>query len=331
MNKLPLEIIKIIIEYENKSTIVITSLNKLFYSLRKHFCMHINYDILNNLKTEFKIVCIYNVHELPILNNNKEILQIKFSETFNKNVDNLPENITHLTFDWVFNNKVDNLPKNITHLVFGKSFNKAVDNLPIHITHLTFGNNFNRKTNNLPKNITHLTFGENFNQKVNNLPICTTHLTFGRDFNQETNNLPKNITHLTFGNNFNQNINNLPEKITNLIFGNNFNKKINKLPENIIYLTLRIDDMMHTSFIEKRIIFSSFEQGFSIERDHEKCTVYSSDGTIHCVSTDQVQFIFKNKLNQKKINESREIILYITKYIKSIFTFIKNIFTRLLF
>ena len=79
--------------------------------------------------------------------------------TFNKPVNNLPENLTHLTFGSKFNQQVNNFTSSLTHLTFGYGFNKPVDDLPENLTHLIFGFCFNQPVDNLPKNLTHLTFG----------------------------------------------------------------------------------------------------------------------------------------------------------------------------
>ena len=114
-----------------------------------------------------------------------------------------------------FNKNVDNLPPNLTHLTFGSYFNQNVDKLPPNLTHLTFEGRFNQKLNCLPRNLTHLTFGWIFDKDK-----CPSNLTYSIHngiFNQDVDNLPQNLTHLTFGNNFNQNINNLPFTIQKII------------------------------------------------------------------------------------------------------------------
>jgi len=171
--------------------------------------------------------------ELVDLSNNIKIIIFENTYSncskFNKNVDNLPPNLTHLTFGYCFNKNVDKLPPNLTHLTFGFCFNKNVDNLPSNLTHLTFGYWFNQNVDKLSPNLTYLTFGVDFNQKVDKLPQNLTHLTLDFCFNQNVDKLPPNLTHLTFGHCFNQNVNNLPKKLTHLTFGKEFNQNINNL------------------------------------------------------------------------------------------------------
>ena len=89
MNYLPIEIIKIIIEYKKKTIFVITSLTKLLYSFRKYLYINVNYNKIYNLKTDFQIN-LYNINKLPILNINKLIYNIKFSDKFNSVINDLP-------------------------------------------------------------------------------------------------------------------------------------------------------------------------------------------------------------------------------------------------
>src|ERR1700756_2217523 len=87
----------------------------------------------------FNVRYLKNVNDTSILVKYPNLLELKFSETFNQSVDNLPKSITHLTFGFNFNQSVDNLPKSITYLKFGWYFNQPINNLPQSITHLTFG------------------------------------------------------------------------------------------------------------------------------------------------------------------------------------------------
>lgn len=170
MDKLPIEIIQIIIEYENKSMIDLTSLNKMMYNNRKYISLDFDYNKLKKFETNFQIKSLYDVNELPLKNIKNEIFKIIFFKLFDDKINGLPKNVTHVTFGFYFNQKVDDLPNDITHLTFGHYFNQTVDKLPKNITNLTFEGDYNRKTEKLPQSVIHLTFGYRFNQKVNNLP-----------------------------------------------------------------------------------------------------------------------------------------------------------------
>ena len=120
----------------------------------------------------------------------KENYEKQECSKFNKNINNLPDSITHLTLGFKFNRNIDKLPNSITHLILGESFNKDVDKLPNSITHLVFGGLFNKNINNLPNSIMHLTLGYYFNHKIDNLPTSIISLTIGHDFDKISDNLP---------------------------------------------------------------------------------------------------------------------------------------------
>jgi hypothetical protein len=129
---------------------------------------------------------------------NKETNTLTLPYDFNDELCNLPLDIKVIIFEQDY------------HKRQYSKINRQVNNLPNSITHLTFGNDFNEKVGhqgcedikcprNLPNSITHLTFGFKFNQQVDKLPNSITHLTFGYQFIQPVNNLPNSITYFTFG------------------------------------------------------------------------------------------------------------------------------------
>jgi hypothetical protein len=191
-----------------------------------------------------------------------EDLKNHFYSKFNKNVDNLPNTITHLTFGYYFNKKCNNLPNTITHLTFGYNFNKNIKRLPNLITHLTFGWKFNQKvghmeTNdicclqNLSNSITHLTFNGIFNNNIVTLPNSITHLNLSLCFNKIINNYPTSLVELSF---WCTSINNsIPDFIENIIiyFDNNdkYNEYVTNIPPNIKKIKINKKEKVH--FISK--------------------------------------------------------------------------------
>ncbi len=70
-----------------------------------------------------------------------------------------------------FNKSVDNLPENLTEIIFGCLFNKYINNLPINLIKLTLGQNFTKKIDNLPTNLKILKINrESQRNKIKNLP-----------------------------------------------------------------------------------------------------------------------------------------------------------------
>ena len=97
-----------------------------------------------------------------------------------------------------FDKEVDHLPDGLTHIIFGDKFNQSILYLPNSIIHLTFGANFNKCVEKLPNNLTHLTMGNCFNRPFVNFPINLTHLTLNKNFYHPLNNLPFNLEELEF-------------------------------------------------------------------------------------------------------------------------------------
>ena len=93
------------------------------------------------------------------------------------------------------------LPRDIKKLRFTDIFNRFVDNIPLTVTHLTFGDRFNQYINGcIPKSVTHLTFGFDYNKSLFNcIPSSVTHLTFQDNFiNRNRTNIPTTVKHLKF-------------------------------------------------------------------------------------------------------------------------------------
>jgi hypothetical protein len=124
--------------------------------------------------------------------------------------DNLPKitkgYLTHLTLGDSFNQEINNLPENILYLSFGNSFNQNIDNIWLklsnNLTHLILGDSFNQNINKLPENITHLTLGYEFTQNINinnqmlKLPNKLTNFIF-RCYEAPIIIFPKSLTHIT--------------------------------------------------------------------------------------------------------------------------------------
>ena len=171
-------------------------------------------------------------------------ITVSKNSIFNKEVNNLPNTLTHLTFGWDFNQSVDNLPNSITHLTLGRKFNLPINNLPNNLKELNFDFTFDQpvghhgcKDNNCPRNLpnslTHLKFIGKFNQPIDNLPNSLTHLFLSIEFNQPVDKLPSNLTHLKFWYYFNQPVDNLPNSLTHLKVCCKFKQSLMNLPKTI--------------------------------------------------------------------------------------------------
>ncbi len=158
-------------------------------------------------------------------------------QRFDKNVDNLPKNLTHLTFGMCFNQKVDRLPKKLTHLTFGWCFNQKVNNLPKIIML-----NFDAKLSSI--------YGYSlFNKSIDKLPETIKCLT--TNYNFDMSKSPQNLCHLEV-NDLQEikNINMMPKTITKFdyIFGKN-----EVIPDNLDYIIL-VDNIKIPQNIKKIII-----------------------------------------------------------------------------
>lgn len=175
---------------------------------------------INNYSMEFLDSEIY-VHKYGTINLNK----LKTAK--------------YLIFDYDYNKKnINKLPNNITHISFGYNYCQPLCILPENLIYLSLGDKFNMKINRLPTSLVYLTFGNSFNNSLNILEtlINLEELIFGSSFNQPIFNLEKlnKLRKLTFGDSFNMPIKKLGENITHLIFGNSFNQKIDHILTNSI-------------------------------------------------------------------------------------------------
>lgn len=133
-----------------------------------------------------------------------------------KELQELPDTLTHLTFDDDFNQSLADvtLPPKITRLTFGLRFDQPLDcvHLPDTLTHLTFGDAFDQRLENatLPPMLTHLTFGYYFNRPLDRvvLPPMLTHLKFGERFDQSLDavRFPSTLSLLTLHRKYNYNL-----------------------------------------------------------------------------------------------------------------------------
>eukprot|EP01112_Ceratiomyxa_fruticulosa_P001915 TRINITY_DN1206_c0_g1_i4.p1 TRINITY_DN1206_c0_g1~~TRINITY_DN1206_c0_g1_i4.p1 ORF type:complete len:289 (-),score=18.05 TRINITY_DN1206_c0_g1_i4:25-891(-) len=199
-------------------------LHKLYYIYSTNWCEHYS---------PRRLKCIYSTESLSQI---PSVRELKFSNCFNKSVDNLlPSQITRIYFGTNFNHSVNNLPQCITHLVFGFCFNRPVNSLPPSLTHLTFGVIFNQKVDKLPLKITHLCFGEysDFNHPVEKLPPRIVNIKFGSCFDKTIDLLPHSITHLKLGHNFNHSFEKLPPALTHVSFGRCFHQVIQSVPHTL--------------------------------------------------------------------------------------------------
>ena len=151
---------------------------------------------------------------------------------FNKQVDILPDDITHIKFGFSFNQRVDNLPFRLEWLEFGYSFNQSVDMLPNKITYLVFGYSFNKPVFDLPNSIEYISFGKKFNYPIDSLPNSIFYINIG---STEIDYYYNGVYHFT---EFNQHTYKLPLKLNNIVLclknvkypiKNNFISKLNKM------------------------------------------------------------------------------------------------------
>ena len=164
---------------------------------------------------------------------NKDFTDINFEHLYNKIIFSESENINHL-IDKYYTHKQNIKEINYT---YRSSFNRNVDNLPNNITHIIFGCYFNKTVDNLPITLSHLIFGENFNQNVDSLPNSLTHISFNLYFNQPVDNLPNSLIKIKFYNHINcpytHEINCLPDSIEIIILDVDYCLPIDKFPENL--------------------------------------------------------------------------------------------------
>jgi hypothetical protein len=76
------------------------------------------------------------------------------------------------------------------------SFNKNIDNIPENITGLDLGDSFNKTVNNLPKYLDFLRLGENFNKKINNLPNLLNDISLFAVIYEKINYLPSSVNNI---------------------------------------------------------------------------------------------------------------------------------------
>ena len=166
-----------------------------------------------------------------------------------------------------FNRDISNLPHNLTFLTLGYSFDRDVSNLPLSLTRLTFGCSFNCDVSKLPHSLTVIIFGDCFNQNVSNLPPFLIHLIFGAYFNQDVSNLPPNLIHITFGFYFNQDISKLPHTLTHLNIGCMFRQQ-SSIPPNVKYLKLDCDNPYIIDSLPNHVIELEINRNFSLEMNN---------------------------------------------------------------
>ena len=162
----------------------------------------------------------YELNFVEIIQNHNEtnetkIDEIYFGKYFNQDISLLPQYITKIFFDEHshFNKQINFLPNSLTHLQLGDYFNQQIDNLPYKLTHLKLGDFFNQPLDNLPEELTHLELDCSWFYSIDNLPDSLTHLKLGHFFNQWINRLPKNLIELTLSKMYRRplNLNSVPK------------------------------------------------------------------------------------------------------------------------
>lgn len=182
-----------------------------------------------------------NIDKLP-----DNLSHLKISGDFNYSIYNLPSKLNYLEISGNFNQPIDNLPKNLKNLKLGHSFNQTLDNLPPSLEKLSlFYTSFNKPVNYLPLSLKTISFGFNFDQPVDNLPSSLEKLSFYYKFDHPVDNLPKGLKTLIFsGGKFNQTLDNLPKGLKTLMLqkyyvkGTRFNQPIDNLPPTLEKLVI---------------------------------------------------------------------------------------------
>eukprot|EP01112_Ceratiomyxa_fruticulosa_P011653 TRINITY_DN3181_c0_g1_i1.p1 TRINITY_DN3181_c0_g1~~TRINITY_DN3181_c0_g1_i1.p1 ORF type:complete len:371 (+),score=49.59 TRINITY_DN3181_c0_g1_i1:48-1160(+) len=198
--------------------------------------------------TKIKLIFHQNRDKIEYLNAlidslSPNVTQLEFDGYFNSsqavNVVTLASHITHLKFSNSFNQPIENLPRSVSHLTFGEKWDKPVENFPPNIIHLIFGQNFRHPVDGLlPQKIRYLTFGVCFNEDVKKLPLSVLDLKLGYFFNRPLDSLPLNLKYLEVGNFFDQPLKKLPNSLTHLKLGFYYNHPLDALPANLTHLSL---------------------------------------------------------------------------------------------
>jgi hypothetical protein len=76
---------------------------------------------------------------------------LKYIDSFNLAVDNLPSDIKIIFFGNDFNQPVNNIPDGVVEIHFGKSFNQPLDKLPKSVCGITLPDTY--RTHNIPGHI----------------------------------------------------------------------------------------------------------------------------------------------------------------------------------
>ena len=133
--------------------------NKYYISYKKFSRAENLWDLISFTS---KIILVEDVKNLIFFASNNIIRKIRFSNKFNRSVDNLPQSVESITFGDDFNQSVDNLPHKINNLFVG-------------VESITFGYRFNQSVDKLPQSVKSITFGSDFNQSVDKLPESSTY------------------------------------------------------------------------------------------------------------------------------------------------------------
>lgn len=116
--------------------------------------------------------------------------------------------------------------KKYKYVKFGPYFNKNIDELPQNIEKLFLGHHFNQKIDFLPTNLRYLGLSVFFRQKLNNLPDSLTHLTIEGYFNEEIDPLPKRIKYIEINGYFDKNMDYLLKNVEHIKIYNNFEERM---------------------------------------------------------------------------------------------------------
>lgn len=209
----------------------------------------------------------YDVPEIFLLDNIfVEIINFK-ERYYNKSLEFLPPKLKELYLSYGNYTKINNFPQNLEILDCCDEFYIRQTNIPntlkklyICQSSIILNENHNIQSIILPSDLEELYFryeadyipNDNFLQYLisllNNLPPNLKILEVPNFWNLELLNLPTTLEKIYLGVKFNQNLDFLPESIKTITFDEAgvFNKPLDNLPSNVEYLSLPLNEYLHT-------------------------------------------------------------------------------------
>ncbi len=201
-------------------------------------------DDLIQIVSKYSNVYFSDSFNKPIVKMPDNVKKVVFRSYFNQSIDILENctSITHIKFltDCHFNLPINKLPNSLTHLFLSKKFNQPINLLPNSLLYLQITGEFNQPIDCLPQNLIELCIKCNdFNHPIDNLPNSIKKLTLDcYSFNHPIENLPESLTHLDISLSDNHTLTNLPNGLTHLII-TTCEITIDNLPNSLQFLDLK--------------------------------------------------------------------------------------------